>query len=167
MTCEIERLANRSLSEDLVATVGKLDVHPGAVNSIPSRASFTIDLRDINEANRDDVKDQIEQAIARIADERELVATCRTLNQDPPAIADPRIIQAAERACQCAQFEYQKMVSRAYHDSLFMDRIAPISMVFIPSRNGISHRPDEYSSPEQIGKGIEVLARTMAELAAQ
>jgi acetylornithine deacetylase/succinyl-diaminopimelate desuccinylase-like protein len=57
------------------------------------------------------------------------------------------------------------MVSRAYHDSLFMSRIAPVAMLFIPCRNGHSHRPDEYASPEDIGRGVVVLAETLATLA--
>ncbi len=59
----------------------------------------------------------------------------------------------------------KRMVSRAYHDSLFMARIAPTAMIFIPCVKGISHRPDEYSSPEEIATGAEVLARTLAQLA--
>jgi N-carbamoyl-L-amino-acid hydrolase len=58
------------------------------------------------------------------------------------------------------------MVSRAYHDSLFMARITPVAMLFIPCRGGVSHRPDEYASPEWISNGVEVLARTLALLAA-
>ena len=54
------------------------------------------------------------------------------------------------------------MVSRAYHDSLFMSRICPTGMIFIPCRKGVSHRPDEFAKPEDIGRGVEVLARTMA-----
>ena len=57
------------------------------------------------------------------------------------------------------------MVSRAYHDSLFMARIAPAGMIFIPCKDGISHRPDEYASPEAIERGVAVLARTLARLA--
>ena len=56
------------------------------------------------------------------------------------------------------------MVSRAYHDSLFMSRIAPVAMLFIPCRNGYSHRPDEYASPEDIARGTLVLAETLAAL---
>jgi acetylornithine deacetylase/succinyl-diaminopimelate desuccinylase-like protein len=58
-----------------------------------------------------------------------------------------------------------RMISRAYHDSLFISRVAPTAMIFIPCRSGFSHRPDEYSSPEAIGKGTLVLAETLAELA--
>ena len=56
------------------------------------------------------------------------------------------------------------MISRAYHDSLFMARIAPTGMIFIPCRDGISHRPDEFSSPEAIARGVEVLALVLARL---
>jgi acetylornithine deacetylase/succinyl-diaminopimelate desuccinylase-like protein len=59
-----------------------------------------------------------------------------------------------------------RMVSRAYHDSLFISRIAPTGMLFIPCRNGYSHRPDEYASPEDIERGVAVLAETLARLAA-
>ncbi len=58
------------------------------------------------------------------------------------------------------------MISRAYHDSLFMSVVAPTAMIFIPCRGGVSHRPDEYSSPEAIARGALVLAEALAELAA-
>jgi len=57
------------------------------------------------------------------------------------------------------------MVSRAYHDSLFMARICPTGMIFIPCRDGVSHRPDEYSAPHEIQRGVAVLANTLAHLA--
>ena len=56
------------------------------------------------------------------------------------------------------------MISRAYHDSLFMSRIAPTGMLFIPCRGGVSHRPDEYAAPEDIARGAQVLALTLARL---
>lgn len=164
---QIESLAIASPSEDLVATVGELDVHPGAVNSIPSRVRFTIDLRDINGASRDEVKSQIESMIEDVSSKRGIQSELKTLNSDPPATASAMIIQAAENACQAIQVPHQKMISRAYHDSLFIAQVAPMGMLFIPCRKGISHRPDEYSSPEEIQCGIEVLARTLASLSTQ
>lgn len=165
MIQSIERLANQSESDDLVATVGTLEVHPGAANSIPSEVRFTIDLRDIEQASRDQCKAAIETQIAEIAQRRNVHVDCSTLNADPPAVASEAIVSAAKRACQTSGLRYQLMVSRAYHDSLFLAQIAPMGMIFIPCRGGVSHRPDEYSSPDQIARGIEVLARTMAELA--
>ena len=160
----IEKLVRDCPSDDLVGTVGELNVHPGAVNSIPSRVRFTIDLRDISLADRDDVKAKIESEVRLIGERRGVRVQCETLNADPPATASEKLMAAAEQACIDRQLDHQRMVSRAYHDSLFMAQLAPFTMLFIPCRDGVSHRPDEYSSPKQIGRGIEVLARTLASL---
>ena len=76
------------------------------------------------------------------------------------------IVAAVTTACEREGVRHQPMISRAYHDSLFMSRLAPTGMIFIPCRGGVSHRPDEYASPEAIAKGAAVLARTLATLAA-
>jgi N-carbamoyl-L-amino-acid hydrolase len=59
---------------------------------------------------------------------------------------------------------FKPLVSRAYHDALFMSRIAPTSMIFIPCRDGVSHRPDEYAEPDDIARGAQVLASALARL---
>ena len=87
------------------------------------------------------------------------------INADPPAACDASVIAALEKSA--GGMRYRKMVSRAYHDSLFMARFAPTAMLFIPCRNGVSHRPDEYSSPEAIAQGVTVLGRTLAALSSQ
>src|SRR5580693_6531439 len=84
---------------------------------------------------------------------------------DGPAQANPLIPEALSASCQAIGIEFIFMVSRAYHDSLFLSRIAPTGMIFIPCRNGISHRPDEYASPEDINRGVQVLASALAQLA--
>lgn len=165
MLLAIESAARSSESPDLVATVGKIDVHPGAVNSIPSRVGFTIDLRDVDGANRDTVLAEIELAIDRVAAERGVPVERNVLNADPPAACDGRVVEAVSAAAEALGLESRRMVSRAYHDSLFMARVAPIGMIFIPCRGGVSHRPDEYASPEAIAAGVETLALTLADLA--
>ena len=160
----IEKRVLECPSDDIVGTVGELNVHPGAVNSIPSRVRFTIDLRDVSLADRDAVKKQIESDLHAIGERRGVRVECETLNADAPAVASAKLIAAAEKACVDSQLDYQCMVSRAYHDSLFMAQLAPFTMIFIPCRDGVSHRPDEFSTPEQISKGVEVLARTLADL---
>ncbi|HMO84917.1 MAG TPA: M20/M25/M40 family metallo-hydrolase, partial [Lacipirellulaceae bacterium] len=72
---------------------------------------------------------------------------------------------AIEAAAAEAKLPSQRMISRAYHDTTFMSLAAPVGMIFIPCRDGVSHRPEEYASPEAIAAGIEVLARTLARLA--
>jgi ureidoglycolate amidohydrolase len=150
---------------DTVGTVGVCEVFPGAVNSIPSRVNLETDVRDIETARRDRVLDALRTACAEVAQRRGVSVTTTLVNADPPATCDATILAALEIAAIGAGKTYKRMVSRAYHDSLFMARVCPVAMLFIPCRGGVSHRPDEYASPEWIGGGVHVLARTLAQLA--
>jgi N-carbamoyl-L-amino-acid hydrolase len=161
----VEEIAKSSGSPDTVATTGVCRVHPGAINSIPSKVTLEIDVRDIDLAPRDRAVEQIRQAVTRIAHRRGLSAEIDVLNADPPARAAEEIISAVGSACRRLGLECLPMVSRAYHDSLFMARLCPVGMIFIPCRDGVSHRPDDYSSPEAIARGVEVLALTLLQLA--
>ena len=87
------------------------------------------------------------------------------LNADAPAQSGVEVVAALSKACAEHGFAHKLMTSRAYHDSLFISRIAPVAMLFIPCRNGYSHRPDEYSSPEDVARGTLVLAEALATLA--
>jgi N-carbamoyl-L-amino-acid hydrolase len=161
----LESKAKSSGAIDTVATVGVCEVFPGAVNSIPSRVRLETDIRDIDGARRDRILDALQKACAEVSARRGVSITTELVNADPPAACDPAILAAIEAAAAEAGRTYKKMVSRAYHDSLFMARIAPVAMLFIPCRGGVSHRPDEYASPEWIAGGVDVLARTLAKLA--
>lgn len=160
-----EKAACSSGSPDTVATAGICDVFPGAVNSIPSRVRMTLDIRDIDESRRNAVLQRIEMASEEISTRRGVRTKVEIVNADPPAACDPCVIDALARSCQMHGLQFDRMVSRAYHDSLFMSRIAPTAMLFIPCRGGFSHRPDEYASPEAIEQGTLVLAETLAQLA--
>ncbi len=150
---------------DTVGTTGFFQIHPGAVNSIPAKAQIEIDVRDIDGARRDAVVAQIYRAWAEIAARRGVTGTLETLNADPPAMCAENIIAAAAQSAQDLGLQAQTMVSRAYHDALFMARLCPTGMIFIPSRGGVSHRPDEFSSPQEIEHGVAVLAGCLAQLA--
>ena len=162
----IENTARTSGAVDTVATVGICEVFPGAVNSIPSRVQLSLDLRDTSLERRDAVMNSIDAARQTIARKRQVSIHTEIVNADAPAQCDPAIAEALSQSCIKHQLAYVPMVSRAYHDSLFMSRVAPVAMLFIPCRNGYSHRPDEYASPEGIGRGVIVLAETLASLAA-
>jgi len=161
----VEAAARDSASPDAVATVGTCRVEPGAANGIPSRVAIEVDIRDVDPAPRDRVVAEVRAAIARVASARGLIARVETLNLDPPARSAPAVVAAIESACRDLALPCLPMVSRAYHDALFMARLAPTAMIFIPSLGGHSHRPEEYSSPDQIARGVAVLARTLARLA--
>jgi N-carbamoyl-L-amino-acid hydrolase len=161
----VEQAARQSGSPDTVATTGICEVFPGAVNSIPSRVRLSLDLRDTRLETRERAFAQIQQHAERIRRERGVEVRYTPTNADPPARSDPRVLEALRHAAQACGLPYLEMVSRAYHDALFMARIAPTAMLFIPCKQGWSHRPDEYAAPEHIEQGVRVLAHVLAELA--
>lgn len=161
----VEQAALTTNSPDTVATTGVLRIEPGAVNSIPCRAWLEIDLRDTRLQTRDEALERIESSVSKICRRRRIKFKLERLNADAPAICAPGLVKTVATVCNKLGLKYKKTVSRAYHDSLFMAQICPTTMIFIPCRGGISHRPDEYSSPAQIKTGVEVLALTLAKLA--
>jgi ureidoglycolate amidohydrolase len=162
----VEDAARSTGSNDTVGTVGVCEVFPGAVNSVPSRTRLEVDVRDIDLPRRDAVLESIKEACVDASRKRGVKVQIEPINADPPAHCAPQVIEAIVHACESRQIAFERMISRAYHDSLFMSRIAPTAMIFIPCRNGVSHRPDEYASPEAIGQGATVLAETLATLSA-
>ncbi len=158
----IENAARTSGAIDTVATVGICEVFPGAINSIPSRVRLSADIRDTDLRRRDGVIQSLENACKSISATRQVAIHTEMLNADAPAECAPVVVEALSQACRKQEQKFLPMISRAYHDSLFMARIAPTAMLFIPCRNGYSHRPDEYASPEDIARGTLVLAEGLA-----
>ena len=136
------------------------------MNSVPCRAHLEIDLRDTDLKTRDRVLVKIEKAVKEICRRRKIGLKMQRLNVDPPAICSPALVKTVIDVCRGQGISCKKMISRAYHDSLFMARICPTTMIFIPCRKGYSHRPDEFSSPAQIEKGVRILAGMLAVAAA-
>ena len=162
----LESAAKSTGAIDTVGTVGICEVFPGAVNSVPSRVLMTTDVRDIDGARRDRVLASLADASSEVSTRRGVKINTELINADPPTTCDPAILAALEESALAAGKKYKRMVARAYHDSSFVSCIAPTAMLFIPCRGGVSHRPDEYASPEWIGGGVHVLSRTLAHLAA-
>jgi ureidoglycolate amidohydrolase len=160
----IENAARTSGAIDTVATVGICDVFPGAVNSIPSGVRLSVDVRDTDLERRDLMIRTIETTSRSLSAKRQVAIQSELLNADAPAGCAPAIVDALSQSCRKCDLNFLPMVSRAYHDSLFIARIAPVAMLFIPCHNGYSHRPDEYAAPEDIVRGTRVLAETLATL---
>lgn len=160
----VERAVTSTGSADTVGTTGVFRIEPGAVNSVPCRAHLEIDVRDTEQRTRDAALRQIEQAVAEVCGRRRVAWNLQTLNADPPAQCDAELVSTVASVCERLKIPVRRMISRAYHDSLFMALLCPTTMIFIPCRDGVSHRPDEYSSPEQIQHGVQVLAETLAAL---
>jgi N-carbamoyl-L-amino-acid hydrolase len=163
----VESAASRSGSRDTVGTTGVFRIEPGAVNSVPCRAQLEVDLRDTSVETRDQALVEIEKSVQEICARRKIEFSQERLNVDPPAICDPGLVDTALAAAEHLKFSTKRMISRAYHDSLFMAQVCPTTMIFIPCHKGYSHRPDEFSSPEQIDAGVRVLAQTLSALASR
>jgi N-carbamoyl-L-amino-acid hydrolase len=161
----VEEAALGTGAIDSVATVGVCEVFPGAVNSIPSRVKLEMDLRDTDKARRDGMLKHVRKCAEKIEEKRGVSISLETINADDPATCDLTVQELYEQSARAHGWSTMRMVSRAYHDSLFMAQVAPIAMLFIPCKGGVSHRPDEYSSPEEMERGVQVLAETMAALA--
>ena len=158
----VEKNVKASRSPDTVGTTGIFRIEPGAVNSVPCRAHLEIDLRDTQVATRDAALKQIEKAARAICQRRKIKLQMERLNVDPPAICDAALVKTISEICRAKKISCKKMISRAYHDSLFMSQVCPTTMIFIPCFKGYSHRPDEFSSPQQIEKGVRILAETLS-----
>jgi len=160
----VERAALESGSPDTVGTTGVIRIEPGAINSVPARALLEIDLRDTDLETRARAELSIRAAIESIAARRRVSIAIEIINSDAPATCDPELVTAIRVAAGVHGCSVTRMISRAYHDSLFMARLCPTAMIFIPCRNGWSHRPDEFASAAAIAKGVAVLATTLREL---
>ena len=161
----LEAAAKSTGAIDSVATTGVCDIFPRAINGIPSRVQMEADIRDTDASRRDGMIEKLQTACDEVGARRRVSIALEFINRDAPAICDPRIVDAIADAAARHELACQRMVSRAYHDTLFMSRVCPAAMIFIPCRDGVSHRPDEYSSPEAIARGATVLAETIASLA--
>jgi len=161
----VERLSRESPSGTTVGTVGTAAVTPGAVNVIPGEVTLDVDVRDVLLEPREQVVSAIEEAIAEIAARRGLQSEVRQMVFDTPAPCDPRIVATVRAACEDLGTPYLEMASGAYHDAMVLGSRVPIGMIFVPSRDGLSHHPDEYTEPGQLDLGVKVLAGTLAKLA--
>jgi ureidoglycolate amidohydrolase len=160
----VEHAAKGSGSPDTVGTVGVFRIEPGAVNSVPFKAYLEIDLRDTCLDTRIGALSKIRSAADETCKRRGVRMEFEEINADPPAASDPKTVAIVESVCGELGLRSLRIVSHAYHDSLFMARISPTTMIFIPCRNGWSHRPEEFATLQHITSGVEVLAHTMARL---
>lgn len=161
---ELERLAAGSASQTTVGTVGVLRLRPGAINVVPGEVELDVDVRDVDSAVRDGVVDALLERGRAIAERRRLELAVQTIVRDDPAPCAPAVVEAVRAACVDLGVSYRLMPSGAYHDAMVLAAQVPIGMIFVPSTGGVSHHPDEYTAPEELDRGVEVLAGALARL---
>lgn len=165
LSLKLEQLAKDSSSPDTVATVGKVEVLPGAANVISGDVQFTVDIRDSNYETKRSLVEEMRQFVHAVEVSRGVKITVEQINDDLPTRSDERIITLLEQACRKKRIPYHKMISGAFHDSMLVGRFAPIAMIFVPSKDGISHSPEEYTDYGDIALGTDILAETLLQMA--
>lgn len=161
MSMALEQLARECPSEFNTATIGKLSLFPGAENVIPGSVAFTVDVRDCNMDTKDKlVKDWIAAATA-IAEKRGVQVAFEQHNHDVPLTCDGAIMDIIAASCDQRGYSHENLISGPYHDSLFVGKFTQAAMIFIPSKDGISHAPEEFTSVEELERGANVLLDTL------
>jgi beta-ureidopropionase / N-carbamoyl-L-amino-acid hydrolase len=144
--------------EGVTANVGRIAVEPGGANVVPGVADFTIDVRAPTAAGIAELERLVEETVARVAADEGLDADVRPTFALEPLELDAQLVDAVERAAVAEGASVLRMPSGAGHDAMLVGRHVPAAMIFVPSRGGVSHSPDEHSSPEQVELGMRVLA---------
>jgi allantoate deiminase len=150
-----------------VGTVGQVQVQPGGINIIPGRVEFSLDLRDISEVVRDEVEQNIREQAQQICETQGVKLTIEDLQRVAPAPCSVIVKNAAREAFEKLGLESYYLPSGAGHDGMQLLDLCPMGMIFIRSKNGISHDPAEWSSKEDCTDGANVLYHTVLNLAVQ
>jgi N-carbamoyl-L-amino-acid hydrolase len=147
-----------------VGTVGKIQAFPGAPNVIPGKVVLTLELRDLDAAKIQMLYQKIRAEADQIAQAGKVTFDFTELNTNIPAPTDPRIRSLISQSAKELGLTTKEMPSGAGHDAQDMARLAPVGMIFIPSIGGISHSPKEFSRPQDIENGANVLLQTLLKL---
>lgn len=162
-------LATEKLARDhpgLVATVGKIEVLPGGSNSIPEATSFTLDFRHPVDAERVRLLKALENSVRKITASRELELDWQLVQENDAVVCDAELARNLCDALERVAGSRRQLASGAGHDGVAISKVAPIGMIFVRCRGGLSHHPDEYVSPADIGVGIRVLVEFLKSLPA-
>jgi beta-ureidopropionase / N-carbamoyl-L-amino-acid hydrolase len=160
MILELEKICRQIYTEPVVGTVGKLSVEPNASNVIPGMVQFDLEIRSLD-------TDILEQMIAAFISKSQLIAETRDLkvsfdclSKSEPIRVFPEVQNVIREACESTSATIS-LPSGAGHDANQLSRIAPIGMIFVPSKDGRSHCPEEWTSYEDVATGFEALTRTI------
>lgn len=154
----------REFGDPAVGTVGKLKVHPNAANIVPGNAQLTVEFRHIDATVLDELQAQITGRIEEVAARRGVSAACGVATNIAPVAMDPFILDVLERVCTTVSGSHMRLPSMASHDAAHVAAVAPAGMIFVASREGRSHTPDEWSDPDAIATGAQVMLEAVLQL---
>ena len=164
ITTFVRELANR-LGGAQVATVGRIDLRPNLVNVVPASATITVDLRNTDEEILVAAENALAAEVARLADAEQVTVATRSLARFQPVEFDPSTVDLVEATARRLGYSTRRLPSGAGHDAQMLARICPTAMIFTPSVGGLSHNIAEYTAPDDVAAGANVLLQTLLHLA--
>jgi allantoate deiminase len=147
-----------------VATVGDLTVEPGSFTTVPGLAQLSLDVRDVDSERQRELAEELLDAASRIAARRGLDLSAVLVSDQSPVVLHKPVREQLARAAHERDVPFCVLPSGATHDTAHVAKVAPAGMVFVPSRQGVSHAPEEWSSVEDIARGAEVIAAALKAL---
>jgi N-carbamoyl-L-amino-acid hydrolase len=144
-----------------VGTVGRLKTYPGAPNVVPGKVVFSLEIRDLDMDKIDHLSQRIQASATTIAEQNDTTVRFEQFYLSPAALTDERIRTLIDDAARKLGLEAKHMPSGAGHDAQSIKGIAPLGMIFVPSKDGVSHAPSEFTSEQQITDGANVLLKTV------
>jgi N-carbamoyl-L-amino-acid hydrolase len=162
---ETERVLEEHGSENSVATVGRVELTPGAANVVPGEARFSLEMRDTDATILRDLALAFRRTASAIGRRRDLMFEFEVTSALEPVTSDAGVLSTIEDCARDLDYETQRMRSGAAHDTQQIAEIAPAAMIFVPSKDGRSHSPAEWTAWADIEAGANVLVNTIARLA--
>ncbi|AIF66136.1 N-carbamoyl-L-amino acid amidohydrolase [Terribacillus saccharophilus] len=162
---QLEQAAKMEARNGTVATVGACEVKPGSMNVIPDLATMKIDIRGTSTDSKNRVIEKLFTSIKQVEEKRSVSIEYSELSNEHPINLDKEVIQSLTESCELKGYTYMHMTSGAGHDAMNMAILCPTGLIFVPSKNGLSHHPDEYTAIEQIGIGTDLLETAIIEWA--
>lgn len=162
---EIQRILDENGSARSVATIGRVEIKPGAANVIPGSVDFSLESRDTEQTVLDDLANAFRKALSAIARRRGLMFEFKVLSEIAPVKSDPGILKTIENVAKSLDIPFLQMASGAAHDTQFMAHITRAGMIFVPSKDGRSHSIAEWTDMDDIEKGANVALNTLYRIA--
>ncbi|MCB1121038.1 MAG: Zn-dependent hydrolase [Verrucomicrobiae bacterium] len=161
---ELPRILEENGSDYSRATIGKAQILPGAPNTVPGLVEFTLDVRDPSAANLEELGPAMRKALSAIARRRKLKFEFEEQSFIRPVNCDEHIVSVLQRQADFLELDYLKLPSGAAHDAQMVANIAPIGMIFVPSKDGLSHSPAEWTDWDHIEAGANLALNTLTHL---
>jgi hydantoinase/carbamoylase family amidase len=162
---EIERIASTKTLDSTVATVGRIICEPNVPNVIPGRVEFTVDIRDVKQKGINMTMELMKKAIFAVAKASGLSIRTELIGESESITLSESVLSSIEEATKELHVPYMRMNSGAVHDAAMLAGLTDVGMIFIPSRNGRSHVPEEFSDYGDIKTGCDLLLQTILKVA--